>query len=1073
MGHDHIRSVALFLIVLVLTIPLHTSLVLASISSVSAHGAAGVEGYVTSADDAVTYTVVLTEPVTSDRLKTTYPSDEFFTSCNATRCAYQSDMQDFPSGIHAYQIVMFDDTGIPVDSKDRTLIADGSAPLISSFSVDGTTYSYTVTDGACSGCPGCIGLSKLAIREGQTIVATQNLSGCSASGSGTLGALNADEGDVTFCLTVTDRGGLVSDERCTSTSVDTKTPVIGTVRLIDESGNDLRYVSALPVDARAEVNITETNAVSVIGNFSALNIASPELYAALEATCVKEGSVNVCSWSGISVDGAEGMVAVVINATDDSGNSATASKTFTLIRDTTPPSINRIYVNPDIDYDKLVLKSGENVITAELAAGGAPYTARKVTLDLSAFGSGPVQTEGCVPSGTVYRCTFRATISGSDGLTGSVGLSATDDAGNSMATPFTTHAVVDAKAPMIRSVTPSSPCATGGKEFTLDVVVEDTTPISVTLNISRISTDDSVAAVCGEKVAGAYTCTASVTGIVTTYLKDTVDITVRDAADNTVTKHETVEVCEEEGSEIPNFFRVSASAASTVDRRVLSFMAVPAYVSLSLQGIGGASVVDKSVSCSGTESAYLLDKTSTNPTLVVKLAQQSLSQNATGPEIIVDCDLDMIVKKGHKLYASPEHEDLTITIPLQNNPLGDIGTSMQAKIQGADDDIKDLEKEIKSWEKYNKMLAMLCTTAELMGTINSIMQAIKSVYWAVTCTTWTTCTAMEATVVGSAPGEACAESSSSSWVFGCMGLGYFNYFVEAFIWPTGIIGPSPIGAVVKYGCMLYTCRLCDWSTAIRVGIYFGGKALNDLNVDYRSKQLTDTAGLNYRYYPGTAYGYKSPATAKVAGSSGSSSASGSVYSSDWNSQASKTGIATNILSDNWIFDPYKSIHYATACLCMPGMIYNLKKDRQIKCIYKSCLQQNARMGLPTSTCDEAYREQECLYVDSAQYKLHGYMGGFLESLVDALVSSLPGIVLGITYSAACPAYKFDPTQSGCSKALAVGPCGTYERVICGLSSAAVAGAEIYDMVSGGIDFKKYDASLEGTDFCSGGAEAAK
>jgi hypothetical protein len=1070
MGQNIRQVVASVLILLVFSLPLHSSLVLASLTSVEATGDAGVPGFVAAASDRVHISVALDAPATTDRIKTNYPSDEFFTSCNGTRCFYQSDGEDFVSGIHAYQITLFDAAGIPVDDIDGSLSVDGSAPLINSFSLSGTSYTYAVSDSGCTGCQGCIGLAELTITEGATVISRQNLSGCSATGTVTLAtaALSSSEGEVTLCMTVRDRGGLTSEKKCELMDVDTKQPLIGQIHLVDDDGRDISYITGLPRTARAIVNVSEGHIARVTGDFSALNTVNPLGYARMDAVCTIQGDTNQCEWQGIMIDSVEGSVRITLNATDESGNVATASQTLTLIKDTTPPAVVRIYTNPDVDYEMLVLENGENIITAELAGGGSGYAKKNVFIELGELSGTRLRTDGCRLEDSVYRCTFRATITQSDGSAGMVSLTAADDADNSMMVPFVKKTMVDSRAPLVKSVVPSAPCATSGKPFSFDVTVEDTTPVSMLVNVSKISTDNVVYADCSATSSGVFSCNAPINNIVTTYLKDTVELIVEDAAANRVIKNELVEVCEEEGIETPNFFRVMVSPSSPVDRRLLSFMAVPVYVSLSLQSVGSATVVDKSVSCSGAEGAYLMDEGSTNPTLVVKLRQQMLSDN--GSDMTISCGMDLMVKKGKKLYSIPEHENLNITIPLRNNPLGDIGTSMQAKIKSADDDINDLKKQIDTWDKYNKMLAMLCTTAELMGTVNSIMQAIKSVYWAVTCTTWTTCMAADATVIGALPGESCAKTAESSWIFGCKGLGSFNYFVEAFVWPTGMIGPNPIGNVVKYSCMLYSCRICDWSTYIKVGIWYGGKKLNSIGVNYRGKQLGNNV-VDTNTYSGiqaAAVGI----TGDAVRSSGLSSAQSS-YSSDWNQQASKTDIATKILSDNWIYDPYKSIHYATACLCMPAIIYNMKKERQIKCIYKSCLEKNARMGLSTASCDAAYGEQDCLYVESAQYKLHGYMGGFLESLTDALVASLPGIILGVAYTASCPSYKFDATQKGCNVAYAVGPCGNYERVVCGLSSAAVALAEIYDVISGGLDFSKYDKTLDRADFCSGGAPGAK
>jgi hypothetical protein len=89
------------------------------------------------------------------------------------------------------------------------------------------------------------------------------------------------------------------------------------------------------------------------------------------------------------------------------------------------------------------------------------------------------------------------------------------------------------------------------------------------------------------------------------------------------------------------------------------------------------------------------------------------------------------------------------------------------------------------------------------------------------------------------------------------------------------------------------------------------------------------------------------------------------------------------------FDPYRSINFAQECKCFPAIEYNLEKERQIQCIYKNCIKESAKLGLPFGHCDSTLRQQQCLYVDSAAWKLTGskFMGAFI-AISEAVMATM-------------------------------------------------------------------------------------
>jgi hypothetical protein len=133
------------------------------------------------------------------------------------------------------------------------------------------------------------------------------------------------------------------------------------------------------------------------------------------------------------------------------------------------------------------------------------------------------------------------------------------------------------------------------------------------------------------------------------------------------------------------------------------------------------------------------------------------------------------------------------------------------------------------------------------------------------------------------------------------------------VWQPGVTGFGSVGAVVKYACILYTGKLCEGYNVITNDILFDGTEFGG------PKYYTDQqdVALDHELFV------------------------------DW--------------------DPYKSIHTAKSCLYIDAYIYNLRKERQINCMYTTCLQENAENGLTAEVCEAQFEERECLYVDSAAW----------------------------------------------------------------------------------------------------------
>ncbi|MBI2139431.1 hypothetical protein HYU14_00790 [Candidatus Woesearchaeota archaeon] len=184
----------------------------------------------------------------------------------------------------------------------------------------------------------------------------------------------------------------------------------------------------------------------------------------------------------------------------------------------------------------------------------------------------------------------------------------------------------------------------------------------------------------------------------------------------------------------------------------------------------------------------------------------------------------------------------------------------------------------------------------------------------------------------------------------------------------------------------------------------------------------------------------------------------------WNKDSTSSDIP--FLSDkNLAFDPYKSIHYAEDSRCYPAIIYNKKKEKQIKCLYRNCIQNHLSAGQPTTICDFAYKERECLYVQSAQYLKNGYKG-FFDNLFKALLKYAVFLIIGHWLAEGkCKVYFTPGTDAICADPPP--SAGATYSVLCGTIGALFAYMEISSIMQSKFGFSDDKTELQGPDFCSG------
>ena len=167
-------------------------------------------------------------------------------------------------------------------------------------------------------------------------------------------------------------------------------------------------------------------------------------------------------------------------------------------------------------------------------------------------------------------------------------------------------------------------------------------------------------------------------------------------------------------------------------------------------------------------------------------------------------------------------------------------------------------------------------------------------------------------------------------------------------------------------------------------------------------------------------------------------------------------------SDNWIIDPFKNKQAAKDCLCLPGLIYAMNKEKQLKCKKYNCIKESANAGLSVAECERSYDVSYCLYVGGALYKKYSKFGAWWRGLVDTIIKDpIKSTRMVLCYEDYIPSYITKAAQRGSCKSLV----GTgWREVFCGITGAYLHVREMDSLWSN--PFSKMPLEPEGTDYCA-------
>ncbi len=854
-----------------------------------------------------------------------------FNSCGAegteTVCRY-SESGSYSGGRYDFYVDVRNDQSRSLVSQDSYYIVDTKAPTVAisagkdatQGSDKGFSFDYTVTDPSpCSG----LASTELYIDSQKKSESKQNRS-CSNTSTIFISKSSLGQGTKQVCIYGKDQVGL-SGSACTSVIVDTKAGKISNAYLQDESGNQISYFSDIAKDVTFAINLTDDGigfaGRNVYADLSGLNADAGYGTEQMDDcqntgstlwTCTKTVSVKVSSSTSVSIK---------INATDDSGNQVTASKSLSLNYVNRAPSVDDVYTNHLDEMHNKSYVGRENTITAKIESQAPIDT---ITADMYYTGVSdedkPTTYTGCSGSGTTKYCTFKYALP--DAVTeGSIqSLNIVINGKDTLGTTFTSSKtfVVDLTAPTMNAAYffgPDRDYLTNGDNVNFVLNITDATSAidnSKTYITFHFFSDYTRSGVCTQ-FEDHTECTVPLNTIPSgaiTINGTFTDITGNSQAFNIskvtlVYNDGTSEVYVEDYSQIYQSMATSGEDTWTLkfDQSTLSPNLIDRQIAEAIDGMTLTlyGVIDYSTTNTGAQ-IYNSEITSCDSPYIENDATSILSMPSNPLKYIISlplyqnsiadlsalnitCNISTTTILNNQNMTLPEIDNVNINIAVYNNPMGELSKEVDQAIADVNHTVtNDVFEMVGKAQKLIDSSKALCSGVTLLTGVIGVIGPIKDL---LSMGSFTKAAAQPIGLTGSA--------------LDVTTISLFKY-------------------VNKY-CMVINCNL---------GILDAFGATDKAKDTVSGTSWTKICGMSDT---GAIYGQPPKAT----------DAEG--FMQWWFASA---GVKNSLI-------------LSTVCMCLPGIIYNLNKYRQIECQYLSCLKSTA-YGTPKYVCDQTREYMKCKYV---------------------------------------------------------------------------------------------------------------
>jgi len=1064
-----LRFTAIFMLFLVITLPVCAA---QSLEIKSFAGNDNVQGYARP-DDSVTMSVEAMIPrdlvISESQVQIcreslcSYPDScapgESFGKDIYNNCVYTETLKS-EEGIFPYSVRLSDDDGRPVKAVSTELGIDKIAPRILRFSISPETkgsavieiaaQDYGSTLGDASYCTGIKQVDFYDADTGKTLFTKEfGYEECDILDSFEYTHNTGKKSEkISLCAKAIDLFNQESEPVCNDFVYDEEGPKFVSLGLADKDGNPISHIpsSGMPVDVVVEIDdVSELQ--SVTADLSKISGKSSDKNRKFDYK-----RDNKYYWSGFNVN-PDTVCSADVKAADVLGNKGNASLECSISVDDEGPEVQEMTSSYEDYVGQPVIAPGAQV-RAKIVEDGVGLYRNEIFIDFSEIGLGTLQADSCEKKGAFWVCYWNdITPKVSDGdYQVRITEDSMDDLGNKIFKEAGLDVVVYTKAARITAVSqyPVAPTYDDIIEFTLRVENSKTEP-SVFVDASSVSTDAyPKEASCTSAGIDEWECYVDVDLLNQMYMKEMLYFSTKSGESQQEVLFE-IAVYEPEPEGGADFYTLTSTnilPKEGFDKRLVYNIPAPVYLQPKLSKKSGdpdVSILETSADCTadGVSEIYLVPGNPENPYIVVKSSPAIAEQDTP---VQVDCTLSLRVRQGQRVFKNLETENFSVRIPVYNNPLGAVGENAQAQINGMNDRIWDLQKRTKRWSDINDWVGTIVGAAQFIAQLDDVLSYVGAAVYLI---------ALVFYELKSVPyiGPVLNALQKVMWKGLACGLIFTesHTFVLDYVWNPGVVGTEIFSAdldvsasklwttLIKTVSIIYSCQLCDYSSTL----YAGTKKIiyGDTTFDVGSRQGKPTELERFTVY-------------------------------DW--------------------DPYKSIHVSMGCLCVPGMVYNMRKEVQVNCIYRNCIEQNAELGLPFDSCQQAYKEQNCLYVDGAAWRVAGGSGIALtmNMLLTFILDHLPLMAASKAWSYVCDpdcGFLGRETEEGESMG---GDCGKYGMApaegsgesaypdkcsenpendwavpLCGVWTSVMLMMETDFFGSNKFPWKRYTADLEGEDFC--------
>jgi len=908
-------------------------------------------------------------------------------TCSGTSCEFK-DLELTYTGDHHYLVRLYNDTGTLFAQQFMEIYSDTQAPkftLSKNASVIGAggqiAVDWKVKDGRDAKSQCGVGINEMKIYQQDfsgAVLETLSGSGeCELNGTYIIESSGTGEGDYRICFEASDRFNKTetSLSNCVTYSEDNDPPQAVGIGVFTSDGSEtLGYMGPSNKSFMVKINVTGNVDPSTVS----FDLASFGLGKVTPSHTQKNDTFHTFSASGNADVSSSFSASVIINGTDEAGNAITPDtlSAGTIQWDETGPKVLSYQSSLGAIDNILQIGSGGN-LTAIVQDNMLETEQIRLIFTPESGSSQTFTAENCSESGGSWTCLWDFSgLSLGEGLYNiTADPTSTDLFGNLLSNESATaQAMADFTPPELVNYTVNVAHANeslygeeivkGDKLQFILYVNDSSQSVTAVTNFSEIITTmpDEVSAACeADGTTSDFVCTFEQTDKIDMAFPYSLEMNITDAMGNSLIGYFLLDIIPFENETDPDYWSLVGTpecSPEMIDREITTLSSQKMYCKFTFQPKGsGISLLSIAMAdCVNSTDIDVADyiqgftqintDNSTEPW--VKIQFKNVPMNIT--ELPMTCPFQIYSKiQGEDdtfvVVENAEIENVSLTIPFYNNPLGTIDQNLEDKVTGAMEDAQGSLLEI---------VGILETVVDLAEKICGLWSAYQNLVGAYNLFMLTTEKA-ETAVSVNAP---LAETLRKMKERGCVGSDDLSEAVKK------KISPESLGNAAKESkkgfsmiCGYVNCKYLPRDAEPTTG-------LDQLdNWQIKGTELLQSIDI------GDGYTFGQP--------------------SDNASLHSSLNVKDNLI-----------LSLITGCL--PGIIHGINKYRQTLCMYAYCMNTSAESGFDQSLCSDLKEYSMCMFVfGEIIYALPwtGVISRWLDTL--SQVMSNPFAIIGVAWSYTC------------------------------------------------------------------------